>query len=326
MADIRAELRKQLPAIDPAARLLRLIGRAETDLQRALVSAVAAARDSNTLRELERFILTGTLEEAVAAAVASGSLRIADGASSVFVLAGQDTAAFLSDVLEVTVGFDQVNERAVGIMRGERLRLIREFSAEQRAATREALTDGVARGINPLQQARAFRGSIGITARQQRAVNNFRELLSTNNRESLTRALRDRRFDRTVENAIRSGEVLTDAQVERMVVRYRERYLKFRTETIARTEALRAVHQGSEEGYRQAIDAGHVDPGSLRRTWVTARDEKVRGSHAAMGGQIRSFGEPFMSGRGAQLRHPGDPDASAAETARCRCALATRIS
>ena len=313
------------PAIDTEERLLRLIGRAETSLQRAMVSAVVAARDATALAELERLLLSGRLEEVLEAAIAAGSIRLADEATSVFVLAGQDTAAFLSDVLEVVVGFDQVNDRAVEVMRRERLRMIREFSAEQRAATRAAMVDGIARGVNPVEQARAFRGSLGLTAKQQGAVDNFRRLLSVGSRESLSRGLRDRRFDSTIERAIGSGESLSGAQVERMTVRYRERMLAFRARTIARTEALRAVHQGSQEAYRQAIDEGHVDPGELVQTWVTAGDERVRGSHRSMNRQRQPFGESFVSGRGNRLMHPGDSEAPASETVQCRCALATRI-
>lgn len=270
-------------------------------------------------------MLSGRFEEALEAAVAAGSVRLVEGATSVFVVAGQDTAAFLSDVLEVVVGFDQVNERAVETMRRERLRMVREFSAEQRAATRAAMVDGIARGVNPVEQARAFRGSIGLTGHQQGAVDNFRRLLSTGSREALSRELRDRRFDRTIGRAIESGEPLSDAQVERMTARYRERMLAFRARTIARTEALRAVHQGSQEAYLQAIDGGHVDPGELVQTWVTAGDERVRGSHRTMNRQARPFGEPFVSGKGNQLRHPGDFAAPPSETVQCRCALTTRI-
>ena len=59
----------------------------------------------------------------------------------------------LSEALEVVVGFDQVNERAVEHMQSSRLRMIREFTAEQRLATRVALEDGIARRVNPVEMA-----------------------------------------------------------------------------------------------------------------------------------------------------------------------------
>ena len=313
------------PAEDTEARLLGLIAGAEPRLRASLIQSVTAARAIGSSGEIERLILAGRLDEAVEEAARIGAVRLADDATSVFVLAGEDTSLFLSDVLEVAVGFDQVNSRAVSTMQRERLRLIRGFTAEQRQATREALADGIRRGVNPREQARAFKASIGLTGRQQVAVNNYRRLLEETPGEALTRGLRDRRFDRTVRRAIRDGVPLTKAQVDRMVGRYGDRFVRFRAETIARTEALRAVHQGSEEMYRQAFDEGRLDPNEVVRTWRTAQDERVRGSHAAMEGQQRLVSEPFVSGNGNTLQHPGDPNASGLETVQCRCALATRI-
>ena len=314
-----------LPVVDSERRLLDIIARAEPQLRRGLLNALAAARGADTLRELVELIGAGRLDEALERAAAAGAVRLADEAAAVYVLAGREGAAFLQDVLEVTVGFDQVNTRAVRIMQADRLRLINEFTAEQRLATRAALVDGIRRGLNPADQARNFRGSIGLTARQQAAVENYRTLLERGSTEALGRKLRDRRFDRTVRRAIRDSEPLTRAQVDRMAGRYRERSVAFRATTIARTEALRAVHSGTDEAYRQAIDAGAVDGDQLERTWVTARDERVRGSHVGLNGVTRGVDETFPGTFGA-LRFPGDPAAPSSETVRCRCALSTRIS
>ena len=156
---------------------------------------------------------------------------------------------------------------------------------------------------------------------------NYRRLLgrvSEGDSEALTRQLRDRRFDPTVRRAVAAREPLSQAQIDRMVERYRARYVKYRAEVIGRTEALRAVHAGNDEAYRQAIDGGAIDLDELQRTWVTARDERVRPTHRVAGGQVRGINEPFIVG-GAQLRYPGDPRGPAKETIQCRCALTTRF-
>jgi len=209
-------------------------------------------------------------------------------------------------------------------MQQERLRLIRNFTADQREATRSALTDGIRRGLNPRDQARMFRDSIGLTGRQQAAVNNYRRLLEEGNSEALQRQLRDRRFDPTVRRAIRTGEPLTTAQIDRMVSRYSDRMRSYRATVIARTEALRAVHQGTEELYRQAIDEGHLNSDQLMRTWHDADDRRVRASHNRLDGLERRIGDTFPGDEGP-LRFPGDPEAPAAETVQCRCVLSTRI-
>ncbi len=313
-----------LPAIDPEQRLLDLIARMEPRLRTAFLNATIAARDASTLAALSILLESGRIEEALNVAVGAGAISLSNEYAAVFVLAGQEGAEFLQDVLEVAVSFNQVNERAVSVMQQERLRLITNFTAEQRAATRSALIDGISRGLNPVDQARNFRGSIGLTGAQQQAVENYRRLLGVGSAEALQRELRDKRFDRTVRRAISTGQPLTAAQVDRMTDRYRERFLKFRAVTIGRTEALRAVHFGTNEMYRQAIEDGFLDADQLKRKWVTAKDERVRSSHRRLNGLIRQIDETFPGANGV-LRFPGDPEAPASETVQCRCALSTRI-
>ncbi len=310
-----------LPAVDNEARLIALLDKTEIEIRDGLIAAILSAKGSSTLDELARLIEQGMFEEALTFAAGAGAVSVADGYAAVFTLAGRDTAEFLQDVLDVVVGFNQVNQRAVNVMQGERLRLINGFTAEQRNATRTAIVDGMTRGLNPIEQARNFRSSIGLTGFQQNAVINYRQLLEQGSTDALRRELRDRRFDGTVRRASSTGRPIPVGTIDRMVERYGERYLVFRTNTIARTEALRAVHQGTDESFRQAIDLGLIDGASLVRTWVTARDERVRSSHRRLNGETRGIDEDFKQG----LRFPGDPRAPARETVQCRCALSTRI-
>ena len=323
-----ANVSKQSSLNDRETRLLRLISKGEVSLRIAATNAVLAARQApGTLTELETLIGQGLFEQAIQVASRAAVVRIYDGYAAVYTSAGQAGSKFIEDSLEVVIGFDQVNFRAVRHLQEERLRFVTEFTDQQRLATTEALSDGIERGLNPRAQARNFRSSIGLTQKQQLTVQNYRRLLnraSAGDSEALTRQLRDRRFDPTVRRAIRTGEPLTKTQVERMVGRYRERYVKYRSETIGRTEALRAVHSANDEAYRQAIDEGHIEAQELKRTWKIARDDRVRDSHVDAAEQVRGIDETFTVG-GFQLRYPGDSSAPARETVLCRCALSTRI-
>ncbi len=313
-----------LRAEDKVERLLKLIARAEPRLRNALFNAVMATRKALDLDELAALIEAGDYDGALQAAARSGAVSLADEYASVYALTGKSTAAFLEDVLDVTVRFDGVNVRAVEYLQTERLRFIREFTNDQRAATRAALVDAMERGINPRETARVFRDSIGLTERQQLAVLRYRQLLESGSLEALDRRLRDGRFDRTVRRAIKEGKPLTKDQVDLMVTRYGQRYVKYRSEVIGRTEALRAVHAASDEAYRQAVEDGHIRVDQLKRKWVTAKDERVRKSHARLNGLVRGMDESWPADEGA-IRFPGDPEAPASETIQCRCALSTRI-
>jgi len=311
------------------ARLVRLIREGESIVSDAFLESVGFIRDRQTLAELEELITTGRVEDALSV-VDETWQRVANSSARVYVQSAEATSRFISNELGVIADFNQTNTRAVAQMASRRLDLVREFTAEQRTATRQALTRSIRAGSGPRTQARAFRDSIGLTARQEDAVANYRSLLETGSREALGRKLRDRRFDPSIIRSIENNEPLSEAQINRMVARYRERTLKHRSEVIARTESLQAVHQGTGEMYEQAIEQGAIDGDSLMRTWVPANDERVRTqensatSHESMRGQQRGINEPFESGAGNQALWPGGFGV-AEDDIQCRCVVTTRF-
>lgn len=307
---------------DDQARMEALLAGATFALRRRFLEVVRDIGSRYTLEQLQQLLAERRFDEALVTAELAAA-GITSTANAAFIRAAEDTMARISRAVNVIVSFDQTNVRAVEAMRQSQLQFIREFTEQQRLATRLALVEGISRGLNPRQQALLFRQSIGLTRRQMQAVINYRRLLETGDAAALERALRDRRFDPTVRASVLGERPLTPAQVDRMVQRYQESYLAYRAETIARTEALRSVHDGAQEAYRQAIDLGVLAADDLVQEWITASDERVRGSHAFMHGQQRQIGEPFLSGAGNRLRWPGDVDAPGSETIQCRCVLTT---
>ena len=160
---------------------------------------------------------------------------------------------------------------------------------------------------------------------ERSVLSNYRTSLGAGSRDALDRVLRDRRFDRTVQRAVAGDIVLNDAQINRMVDAYGNRLLGHRAETIAITEGVRIANEADELFIRQAFARGDLDPSTTVRAWQTQRDERVRGSHSAMHGQIRALDDPYISGAGNSLRFPGDPIAPRSETIRCRCFISTTV-
>lgn len=308
---------------DPASRLEALIASVEPKFRQRFLEVIRSIKDARSLEEISALLQAGQVSEALLTAEVA-ALRMSNTFNEVMILSGSETAATISGNLNILVEFDHVNQGALSVMTRNRLRLIREFAEQQREATRAALLDGIERGLNPIDQARMFRDSIGLTRYQQEIVNNYRRNLQQLSPKALGRELRDRRFDRTVERAIRDGSPLTKEQIDRMVSRYTDRWLKYRSEVIARTESLNSVHAGNNEMYRQAIDAGTLDAGELIRRWDTSKLPNVRDSHAAMEGQEVRVGEMFVSGLGNSLEFPGDSRAPIEDTAQCVCAVTTR--
>lgn len=309
---------------DPRSRIDALIATYEAAFRARFLEAVFTIRDDRTLEEIADLLQRGRFEEALLQADVAAA-HIASGYGIAFIAAADDTAEFLANQLSILVNFDRTNLPALEQIQRNQLRMVREFTDGQRLATQTALLRGMQEGLNPRAQAELFRQSIGLTETQVQAVLNYRRLLETNSSEALRRELRDARSDRSIERALRNGEPLPQAQIDRMVERYRENYLSYRAENIARTEALPAVHAGVDSMYRQAIEGGILDRSDLTQTWLTAHDARVRDSHESMEGQMQPFGEPFVSGKGNHLRFPGDPDAPIDDRAQCRCAKTTRF-
>ncbi len=93
---------------------------------------------------------------------------------------------------------------------------------------------------------------------------------------------------------------------------------------IARTEALRAAHEGTEDLYRQAIERGDIEDGQLTRIWNAGpRTKHAREQHQKMDGERVKMGDPFVMPDGSRLRYPGDPRADPKHTAQCRCTIST---
>lgn len=310
--------------VDPHTRLEGLLNRLEPEFQAGFRRLVSGIRDEGLLSAVEDFISRGQPLAALSA-IQQNIAVFADGIVAGFVTAGVSSAEAVGDLIQMPISFNQTNSFAVDFMQENRSRLIREFTQGQERAIRAALIPGIVEGEGPRQQALRIRDAMGLTERQVQTVERYRLLLGNLNREALERGLRDKRFDRTVATAIRNDTPLTAAQINRMTDRYRERLLDFRGRKIAQSEALRAVHAGNHEAYRQIIASGVIQVTDLERVWHTAGDDAVRSSHTSMNGQVRGMEEEFLSGAGAFLLFPGDPNAGAEETAGCRCTVATRI-
>jgi len=308
----------------PNERLLGLIDKHSGRTRRAFLKAVAFIKNERTLGELADLLSVGRIDVALES-VERAMRTVANTVSNTAIATGASTAEVIAENLNVAFSFNQVNERAIGIVQRSNFELIRNFTQEQTRATQRAILDGLNTGANPIEQARRFRDSIGLTDRQQSTVGNFRRLLQEGDTGALTRGLRDKRFDGTIRRVFAAGEKLTESQVSTMTTRYADRLLKHRSEVIARTESLRAVNQADHEAWVQATEEGVVKKEELIREWVPANDFVVRDSHEAMRGQEAILEEPFISGLGNQLMFPGDPAAPGEDTINCRCVITTRI-
>ena len=255
--------------------------------------------------------------------------------------------------------FNVRNPRAEEWLRNLSSTRIVEIAEETRSVVRNVLTEGIARGqgprttaldlvgrIDPVSRKRVG-GFIGLTDSQSAWVRNARmdmELVGATpeqvaarfaaanrrvpdgydpGRSYLSRQLRDRRLDGAFKKAMAEGKPLTSKQVDTAISRMQARTLRYRAETVARTESINALRSGQHEAMVQAVEATDIEPPEVIRTWDATGDARTRPEHLNVS-PVRGADTPFLVG-GELLRYPGDPAGSAANTIQCRCRENTAI-
>lgn len=219
---------------------------------------------------------------------------------------------------ELAMRFDAVNPGTVQAVRHYGFNLIRQITDDTRDGIRAIVANAMEFGGHPYEQARHIRSLIGLTQTQAEAVSNFRRLLVSRDRRALDRALRDRRYDGTLERALGSeaeGD-LSDEQIDRMVGRYGERMLAARAENIARTETINAARLGTQAAWAQATENSLLDRNEVRQGWLVTPDDRLCIYCAAVPDM-----NPFGVKLGDYFETPLGPVSGPTLHPQCRCVL-----
>jgi hypothetical protein len=305
----------------------KLLSKLERDMRQAFIAAVKRLGDRIDVGKIAALLRAGRISEAIgtvnASMVMNGFRPIAMQASYSTVFAAQTTAQQAQDLVQYDIVFDHADTETLSYLRTHEMNLIREMTAQALASVKDAIIRGQREGRNPRSTALDVRQFIGLTQRQSTAVMNYRLALEQMDRDAMRRELRDKRFDTTVLQSILDGKPMSPEKINRMVERYREKYLSYRATTIARTEALRAANGGTHLAWSQQVKNGRVPLGAIRRQWYHSHDLRVRNSHLRIPGMNKNgvgLNEPFKSPLGPIL-YPGDIEADAANTINCRCTV-----
>lgn len=211
----------------------------------------------------------------------------------------------------LAVQFNVLNPRHIDAVRALDTAVMRVLKDNVRESFRAFLENGIRDGIGPRKLASQVKDWIGLSKNQVEAVANFRGLLESGDREALTRALRDRRFDSTLRRLLgANGEGLTTAQIDRMTNAYLKKMVAFNAETVSRTATLDALKVGNRLTWQQAIEDGFVPRERVMKRWVATLDDRTRDEHAAMNGETVPFDSPYPNGD----MYPGESDPW-----NCRC-------
>jgi hypothetical protein len=327
----------------------------EPGLAKAILAAFQAQKDAVSLDALVAAIQSGDLGTVLALLglppfeAAMGGVQTALQ-NTTFQAGAMGAQQIATRITGATFAFNQLNPRLIDWLQTYSLGLIRQINEGTKEGIRQYLVAGMTEGRNPRDVAREVRTVIGLTDRQAQAVKNFRKELQTFHLKRgaggwnlggkiarapggaqvmaldddgmpkdgiLERRLRDFRFDGQLKTAMASGKPLTPAQIDKMVDAYARKYLKHRSENIARTEALRTTNFGVQDSWRQAIETGVVPEQNVRRQWVLSKDERtcqLCSPIPKMNPKLGvPFGQPFSTPKGGQFLPPMHPS--------CRCTV-----
>ncbi|MGN0933240.1 phage minor head protein [Falsigemmobacter intermedius] len=318
--------------------------RLEPAIRNAFLEAIDQITSAAQMKRLVAAIEAGQIEEAIEAlrieqgffSPLNEAIRQAYLEGGAIVLMGLRLKdPYSGDAFRL--GFDGRHVRAERWLRDRSSELIVDVIEDQKQMARDVIRGAMEQGQNPrttaldlvgrMNNATGKRegGFIGLHSVSAGAVKNAEKELRALDAGYFQRERRDKRFDGTVRKAIDSGKPLAEADVQRIVQRYRDRLKKLRGDTIARTESLNALRAGQFEGFQQLVDSGRVRSDQIRITWSATMDSRTRHDHRHLNGETVRMGQYFEPVAGVRMQYPGDlthstdPKALAGQTINCRC-------
>ena len=320
-------VRKAKVESDP---ILAAAQRMEAGLRAAFLDAVDQIKGTISLDKLAEAVRAGDENGALAVlaldkgfadalrgvGLEAGVRSFRDAVQATYAAGAKAAIAALPSKVSTELSFNMMSKEAQAFLETYDFALIQQITDSSREAIRQTILRAFKEGGNPIEQARSIRDVIGLTARQEQAVANFHDALEQGNlRQAMDRALRDGRYDRTLLGNIKNGTPLDQAQVDKMTARYKERYLKYRSETIARTESIRASSAGRREAWSQSEKQGLFKGRDVTRVWIVSGDSATCSECDALDGETAGLDEEFAPG----IVDPPDPHPD------CRCVVTLRL-
>lgn len=324
MFSISKSIQTEIAAID------KLVNSLERDFQKTFADFLKTVKSTASLKIMRQYLensdinglvkYVNSLNKPLGAAVANAIIASANHETAILEPKVQRFSNKQNPLKpKITLAFNPGDERAAQIIRNATTSLIVQISEQQRLSIFDSISTGLQAGDGPRKMAREISEVVGLTQKQNQAVKNYRQLLEDGNAEALQRGLRDKRRDGTIRRSIKDQDPLSSKQINSMAEAYRAKYIRYRSEVIARDQIGSAVAVGRDEALRQTNEDVGISAEETFGTWNTTKDGRQRDTHNSMSGQVRNINDTFDSPSGAKLRYPKDPLAPASEKIQCRC-------
>lgn len=193
--------------------------------------------------------------------------------------------------VDFSMSFNKTNPNSLKFASNRAGQLITSIDELTRVAVNRIITEAFNNQIDVMTTAARIKNIIGLHPQWADAVTKF-EI---------------REIARLVKAGFKEGEAKTRARAS--ATEYSDRLKEARAKTIARTEIQIAQNEGRYEGWKQASEAGYVDPSSTK-TWIIARDERTCPICLELDGETVPWNGIFSNGMERPVAHPN-----------CRCTM-----
>lgn len=230
------------------------------------------------------------------------------------VAAGETSADVLEGVLGSAVSFNASDPRVVQAARLRAGELLVAVSDDVRQTAAAVISFGADYGLTTTQMSSLIFETVGITPNNAEAPIRFADELRKGELSAATNRRLSAADKQRIRSRIKAGTV-DEAFIQDMTKRYTASLRRYRANTIARTEALRASHEGQRVEWIQAREEGVLPP-NARRIWIVTPDDRLSEEHAqipALNPDGRGLEESFVTPEGSFMQPPTRPN--------CRCGL-----
>lgn len=264
---------------DSWQELHRIADRMMPGVRTAFLDALQSISDEISLSGLVDQLRSGDVEAALATIRTATTLpadtiaqigdQLAAGTSEAATVAvrGLERNPDTGELLDPDGTFRRIDQQAVTWAQTHAAALVTNVTDETRRAVRNLIVAGLRGERSPYELARSIERIVGLTAAHAVAVDNYTQGLAAAGRSA--------------------------PEIDRLAGRYAARLRRWRAETIARTETIRAAAHGRRQGWEAAANAGMFNRETARIVWTVTPDDRLCTVCAEQAGTTIGFDEQF---------------------------------
>ncbi len=267
--------------LDNMKEIHKIADLAEPKVEKAFLDIIAQIKDTATVGKIAKALKSGN-SQAVFDALPTNLLttemqpKVAKIVRDVI----EQSAAVAPMPGKAVASLDITNPKALEYVQNGLLNTSLKIRDETEQAVRDAIRKSFAEGIPTLDIAREIQDRVGLTSRQWASVDKYEDYvrgladnISHASELSETALAKLQRGGLRGTGAFNSVQGLTESRISSLVQTYKDRLIRERSETIARTVTIDASNNGQRTLWRQAVQSGLLNDADWEVMWIIAPDD-----------------------------------------------------